>query len=240
MKIARLSLNHGPRFAAVDDRTGNYHVLAGDPIYSGVESTGEVVSAAEANLVSPMIPRSKVAGLIDASADLTIGPDIFLKPNTSVVGPDVPIVTPTAANRVEIFPQLAVVIRRLCKDVPLAQVDDVIFGYTVAADARANFDNAPAAARAFDTSCPLGPVIATKLPTAVTVTANRNGVGAVEFAVELDRVKELVSYISTLFTLLPGDIILAGAPQAVSSSSGDEIVCEIAEIGALRSPVVGS
>ncbi|MDO5025953.1 MAG: fumarylacetoacetate hydrolase family protein [Trueperella sp.] len=240
MKIARLSLKHGPRFAAIDDRTGNYHVLAGDPIYSGVEVSGEIVAAADVNLVSPMIPRSKVVGLVDPNADLTASPDIFLKPNTSVVGPDVPIVLPAAAEQVEIFPQLAVVISRLCKEVPLAQVDDVIFGYTVVADARAALPTAPAAARAFDTSCPLGPVIATELPEEVTVTASRNGVTAVEFSVALAQVKETVAYISSLFTLLPGDVILAGAPQAATASSGDEIRCEITEIGVLRSPIVAS
>ena len=65
MKIARLSLNQGPRFAVVDEDTGNYMVLADDPMYSGIEPTGQVVAQADANLVSPMIPRSKVVGIGD-------------------------------------------------------------------------------------------------------------------------------------------------------------------------------
>ncbi|WP_216395864.1 DUF2437 domain-containing protein, partial [Arcanobacterium phocae] len=97
MKIARLSMSQGPRFAVVDEETGNYHVIAGDPMYSGIEPTGEIVAADEANLVSPIIPRSKVVGLGGTyhqegqpEPDITKAPVTFLKPNTAVVGPNVP------------------------------------------------------------------------------------------------------------------------------------------------------
>ena len=95
MKIARLSLDQGPRFAALDEETGTYLVLSDDPLFGKIEATVQRISADDAHLVAPMIPRSKVVGYegtfgVDAEAggatslaDLTM----FLKPNTSVVGP---------------------------------------------------------------------------------------------------------------------------------------------------------
>lgn len=269
MKIARLSFEQGPRFAVVDEETGHFHILAGDPMYSGFQTTGQIVPADEANLVAPMLPRSKVVGVgenyyvarlgaddaglgaddadrrgegIDPDSD----PTVFLKPNTAVVGPNVPITVPTWAKEIVHEAELAVVISRLCKDVPEERASEVIFGYTVANDVTDAYtqrtDRQWARAKGFDTSCPIGPFIETDLDLAdARITLRVNGEVRQEGTTAnlVRSVPKLVAYVSSMFTLLPGDIILTGAVSpAVAAGVGDEVVCEVEGIGVLRNPVV--
>ncbi|VEI14011.1 2-keto-4-pentenoate hydratase/2-oxohepta-3-ene-1,7-dioic acid hydratase (catechol pathway) [Trueperella bialowiezensis] len=236
----------------VDEDTGNYIVLADDPLYSEVSPTGQVVAPADANLVSPMIPRSKVIGFgdnynrPDYRPDPDVLPTCFLKPNTAVVGPNVPITIPEWAGDVRHEAELAVVISRIAKDVPLERVDDVIFGYTVANDvgdlAAQASDPQWARAKGFDTSCPIGPVIVTDLDTAnleITLAVNGEVRGRGTTADLVRNARELVVLASQMFTLLPGDVILTGSPfPAVAAAPGDDVVCTVEGIGELRNPVV--
>ncbi len=254
MKIARLSLDQGPRFAALDEETGTYLVLSDDPLFGKIEATVQRISADDAHLVAPMIPRSKVVGYegtfgVDAEAggatslaDLTM----FLKPNTSVIGPDDPVVLPPWAKTAYHGPELAVVIGRACKDVAVSRVKDVIFGYTVANDVSAAAgDNTRA--KAFDTSCPIGPVIETDLDTAdLKLESKVDGEVRHEGSTSklMFSVAELVAHASSIFTLLPGDIVLTGIPAGVGGAeSGEieagqdvEVSCE--GIGSFRNPVL--
>ncbi|MFN8049597.1 MAG: fumarylacetoacetate hydrolase family protein [Ancrocorticia sp.] len=254
MKIARLSLDQGPRFAALDEETGTYLVLSDDPLFGKIEATVQRISADDAHLVAPMIPRSKVVGYegtfgVDAEAggatslaDLTM----FLKPNTSVIGPDDPVVLPPWAKTAYHGPELAVVIGRACKDVAVSRVKDVIFGYTVANDVSAAAgDNTRA--KAFDTSCPIGPVIETDLDTAdLKLESKVDGEVRHEGSTSklMFSVAELVAHASSIFTLLPGDIVLTGIPAGVGGAeSGEieagqdvEVSCE--SIGSFRNPVL--
>ena len=254
MKIARLSLDQGPRFAALDEETGTYLVLSDDPLFGKIEATGQRISADDAHLVAPMIPRSKVVGYegtfgVDAEAggatslaDLTM----FLKPNTSVIGPDDPVVLPPWSKTAYHGPELAVVIGRACKDVAVSRVKDVIFGYTVANDVSAAAgDNTRA--KAFDTSCPIGPVIETDLDTAdLKLESKVDGEVRHEGSTSklMFSVAELVAHASSIFTLLPGDIVLTGIPAGVGGAeSGEieagqdvEVSCE--SIGSFRNPVL--
>lgn len=281
MKIARLSFEQGPRFAVVDEETGHFHILAGDPMYSGFQTTGQIVPADEANLVAPMLPRSKVVGVgenyyvarlgadgaglgggsdetgLDAGGfdgadrggegiDPDSDPTVFLKPNTAVVGPNVPITVPTWAKEIVHEAELAVVISRLCKDVPEERAAEVIFGYTVANDVTDAYtqrtDRQWARAKGFDTSCPIGPFIETDLDLAdARITLRVNGEVRQEGTTAnlIRSVPKLVAYVSSMFTLLPGDIILTGAVSpAVAAGVGDEVLCEVEGIGVLRNPVV--
>lgn len=253
MKIARLSMSQGPRFAVVDEETGNYHVIAGDPIYSGIEPTGEIVPAGEANLVSPIIPRSKVVGLGGTyrqegqpEPDVDKAPVTFLKPNTAVVGPNVPISEPSFATDLHHEAELAIVISRLCKDVPEERAHEVIFGYTVANDVTdvgtAKTDPQWARAKGFDTSCPIGPVIVTELDTAdlmIRLTINGEVVQEGSTADMAYTIPQIVSYVSSCFTLLPGDIILTGAvAPGIPAGPGAEVEAYVDGIGTLRNPVV--
>lgn len=254
MKIARLSLDQGPRFAALDEETGTYLVLSDDPLFGKIEATVQRISADDAHLVAPMIPRSKVVGYegtfgVDAEAggatslaDLTM----FLKPNTSVIGPDDPVVLPPWAKTAYHGPELAVVIGRACKDVAVSRVKDVIFGYTVANDVSAAAgDNTRA--KAFDTSCPIGPVIETDLDTAdLKLESKVDGEVRHEGSTSklMFSVAELVAHASSIFTLLPGDIVLTGIPAGVGGAeSGEieagqdvEVSCE--GLGSFRNPVL--
>ena len=232
MKIARLSLEQGPRFAALDEETGTYLVLSDDPLFGKIEATGQRVSAEDAHLVAPMIPRSKVVGFegvfgVDADGgapsleDLTM----FFKPNTSVIGPDDPIVLPNWAKTVHHGPELAVVIGRACKDVAVSRVKDVIFGYTVANDVTAAAGDSTRA-KGFDTSCPIGPVIETDLDVAdLRLESRVDGDVRCEGSTSqlAFSVAELVAHASSIFTLLPGDIILTGAPAVVGEGGLDEV-----------------
>ncbi|XCB29893.1 fumarylacetoacetate hydrolase family protein [Arcanobacterium hippocoleae] len=174
MKIARFSVDNGARFGVLNEETNRFHLLSGDPLYSGFEQSGQVVSRDEIRFVAPMLPRSKVIGFVQnfncGEAD-TIENKLlstYIKPNTSVIGPDVPITLPrwVSNGEAEVTPQLGLIISRPCKDVPESMVKDIIFGYmlvsAVGLSALAGSD--PAKAYAFDTSCPSGPIIETGLP----------------------------------------------------------------------------
>ncbi|MDY5584221.1 MAG: fumarylacetoacetate hydrolase family protein [Arcanobacterium sp.] len=255
MKIARLSLEDGPRFGVYDETTDSYHLLTGDPLYSGIEASGKIVRAQDANLVAPILPRSKVVAIAgvygkDSTASLENPPLTFLKPNTAVVGPNVPIVEPEWAGNLHHEVELAIIISRLCKDVPVERAQDVIFGYTVANDVTdvktQQTDAQWARAKGFDTSCPLGPVINTgkdldldnlRLTLHIDGELVQEG-NTADLAMSIP---EIVAYVSSCFTLLPGDVILTGAvAPGVAGGPGSEVIAAIEGIGELRNPVLAS
>lgn len=249
MQIARISLESGPRYAIVDHETDEYVVLAGDPIFQGLDTTGQRVPMEGARVLSPIIPRSKIIGvgknymdhIEEMGGEVPTVPVLFFKPNTSVIGPNDPIVAPSWAKELSYEAELAVVIGRPCKDVPIERVDEVIYGYTAANDitARDIQRDEPQWARAkgFDTSCPLGPVIDLDFdPSDVAVRSTVNGELRQDGRTSqmIRPVKELVSYISHAFSLLPGDVILTGTPAGVGiMSEGDTVTVEIEKLGEL-------
>ena len=243
MKIARLSLEQGPRYAILDEDAGQYLVLTDDPMFGSVEVSGQRVPEEEAQLLSPMIPRSKVVGYIGTYGSGVSLEDLemFLKPNTSVIGTDDPVILPEWAHTVRHEPELAVVISRACKDIPASRAKDVIFGYTVANDVTAVAPD-KARAKGFDTALPTGPVIATDLDVSdlhvvsrVDGQVRREGRTS-ELALS---VNELVAYASTIFTLLPGDIVLTGAPAGDGEIKAGELVeVEVEGIGVVTNPVM--
>lgn len=262
MKIARFEHNGQIAFGIVDDASEasddeptELVKLFGDPIYTGFETTEERLRLDEVRLLAPVIPRSKVVGVglnyadhIDemGHGEAPAEPTIFLKPNTAVIGPGHPIVLPPQSTRVEHEAELAVVIGQVARNVPAVDADKVIFGYTIANDVTARdlqrADGQWARAKGFDSFCPLGPWIETEFEPASQVIGSRvNGdtrqVGNLEQM--LHKVPELVEFISAAFTLLPGDVIITGTPSGVGPLvEGDEVVCAIEGIGALRNPVV--
>lgn len=249
MQIARISLESGPRYAIVDHDTDEYIVLAGDPIFQGLDTTGQRLPRKGTRLLSPIIPRSKVIGvgknymdhIKEMGGDVPEIPVLFFKPNTSVIGPDDPIVAPSWAKEISYEAELAVVIGRPCKDVPVDRVDDVIYGYTAANDVTARDAQRAepqwARAKGFDTSCPLGPVIDLDYdPAGKAIRSTVNGELRQDGNTNdmLTGVKELVSYISHAFSLLPGDVILTGTPAGVGiMSEGDTVTVEVEGIGEL-------
>lgn len=249
MQIARISLEAGPRYAILDHESNEYVVLAGDPIFQGLDTTGQRVPIEGTRVLSPIIPRSKVIGVgknymdhvKEMGGELLDAPVLFFKPNTAVIGPQDPIVAPTWAKEISWEAELAVVIGKPCRDVPVDRVDDVIYGYTAANDVTArDIQRAEpqwARAKGFDTSCPLGPVIDLDYdPTDVYVRSTVNGELKQDGRTSqmIRPVKELVSYISHAFSLLPGDVILTGTPAGVGvMTEGDTVTVEVEGLGEL-------
>ncbi|GAB3265036.1 fumarylacetoacetate hydrolase family protein [Arthrobacter pigmenti] len=243
-------------FGVVEGDPGSEEVAVvnGDPFFGKVEVTQQRHKLDDIRLLAPIIPRSKVVGIgrnyaehaRELGNEVPPAPLMFLKPNTSVVGPGDPVSLPSFTEEVSYEAELAVVIGRICKDVPTERVDEVIFGYTCANDLTARdvqrTDNQWARAKGFDTSCPLGPWIETELDTEdLTVR------GYLDDELKQDGntsqmiwgVKELVSLVSQAFTLLPGDVILTGTPAGVGLiTDGQRYEVEIEGIGALSNPVV--
>jgi len=239
VKIARYSYQGAIAFGIVDD--DDLVVLTSDPMFAGFDTTGDRVALADVKLLAPVIPRSKIVAMVSAEA-------FMLRPNTAVVGPGDAIVLPTASDRVEVEGQLAIVIGKIAKNVSTADALGRVFGYTVATVVTAADLTSATRAGAFDTFLPLGPIIETEFDEAAT--GLRGLINDEEFqAVELDDddrttedvVAALVSFASSVFTLLPGDVILAGAlDTAAAVVDGDSVSISIAGIGTLLNPVVRS
>ncbi|UDY22700.1 fumarylacetoacetate hydrolase family protein [Nocardioides sp. Kera G14] len=237
-------------------------VLAGDPLYVGIVPTEQTVPFKDIKLLAPVIPRSKVVAIgknyadhVAEMKDVTGGgvpaePLFFLKPNTSVVGPGDPIVYPTQSERVDFEGEIALVISRICKDVPAEKAADVIFGFTLANDVSARDlqtkDGQWSRAKGFDSFCPLGPWIDTEL-----------GLGAMKSGIDLKTYLEgdlkqdgntqdlifdiprIIEHVTAAMTLLPGDVILTGTPAGVGPMQpGEEVEVTSTYLGALTNPVI--
>ena len=257
MRIARFSYEDEIRFGVVATNEAGVEVVApivGDPLYVPLQPAGEPVPLTDVRLLAPVIPRSKVVGIgrnyaehaAEMGNEVPVQPLMFLTPNTAVIGPREPIVYPSFSTDVHYEGELAVVIGRVCKDVPPERVHEVVFGYTCANDVSARdaqkSDGQWARAKGFDTSCPLGPWIETDLdPSDLAISTTVNGVLKQDGRTSqmVHDVVALVSYVSSAFTLLPGDVILTGTPAGVGPIvAGDEVAVTIEGIGTLTNQVV--
>ncbi|MDP4333378.1 fumarylacetoacetate hydrolase family protein [Curtobacterium sp. A7_M15] len=253
MKIARFSSKgEDPRYGILDER--DLVVLAGDPMYQGFETTGERVPLSEAKLLAPVIPRSKVIGVglnyaeHASEMDERAGDDpvVFLKPNTSVIGPEDPIRLPAGVGRVDHEGELAIVIGSLAKNVTREDFASVILGYTIANDVTARDlqarDGQWTRSKSFDTFCPLGPAIETEIdPSDIRIETRVDGdlrqVGSTSEMVH--DIPSLIEFVSSIWTLLPGDVILTGTPAGVGEIRDGEVVeVTIEGIGTLKNPVI--
>jgi 2-keto-4-pentenoate hydratase/2-oxohepta-3-ene-1,7-dioic acid hydratase in catechol pathway len=256
VRIARFTTGEDPRFGVVEGAAGEevLHVVKGDPLYAPLQPTGEQVPLADVRLLAPVIPRSKVVGIgrnyadhaRELGNDLPTKPLMFLTPNTAVVGPGDPVVLPEGSEEVHYEGELAVVIGRVCKDVPRERVAEVVLGYTCANDVTARDwqrgDGQWTRAKGFDTSCPLGPWIETELDVTDLRIATRLDGRTVQDGRTADMVfdvPELVAAVSAAFTLLPGDVLLTGTPAGVGPLvEGQRVEVEIEGLGVLGNPVV--
>ena len=258
MRIVRFSpgpdsgLGTDPLFGVLED-DATITVITGDPIYSGIQKTAATVPASKVRLLAPVIPRSKVVCIgknyADHAAEMGgVVPDepiIFLKPNTSVIGPNDTIVWPEMSERVDHEAELAIVIGRLCKDVPIERVNDVIFGYTIANDVTArdlqNKDGQWTRAKSFDTFCPVGPWIDTDfIPGTQKITATVNGEikQSAQLSDMMFKVPEIINFVSRVMTLLPGDVILTGTPAGIGPMvAGADATMAIEGLGELTNKV---
>jgi 2-keto-4-pentenoate hydratase/2-oxohepta-3-ene-1,7-dioic acid hydratase in catechol pathway len=245
--------------------------ISGHPFGEGVvRFTGNRYRLADVRLLAPVLPSKVVAVAQNyrgrgqaaggkhpseghggyghgARGQERAEPVLFLKPSTAVVGPDDPIVYPWKLTKhVEFEGALAVIIGRLCREVPPSRAKDVIFGYACANDVTARdlqaADGQWGRAKGFDSFCPLGPWIETDAdPADLALTTRVNG--AIRQSARTSQLRydvpALIAYISEVMTLVPGDVLLTGTPAGAGPlEAGDEVAVTIEDIGTLTSKVV--
>ncbi|WP_028472106.1 fumarylacetoacetate hydrolase family protein [Nocardioides alkalitolerans] len=267
MRIARFTTGEDPQYGVITgdlDEHGQLSedativALAGDPLYVGVKLLDEQHQVSDVRLLAPVLPRSKVIGIgrnyaahaAELGNDVPTEPLMFFKPNTSVVGPGDAISYPVQSTNVHFEGELAVVIGRICRDVPAEKATDVIHGYTIANDVTARdlqkSDVQFTRAKGFDTFCPLGPWIETDLDPNDFAEGRRvqtflNGDVAQDGSTKdlIFDIPTLIAYVSSVMTLLPGDVILTGTPEGVGPMlPGDEVEISIEGLGTLTNKVV--
>jgi len=256
VRFARFVHAGGVSFGVVegDGSTGLTVAEIGSLPFEKVQFTGQRWALADVRLLAPIF-SSKVIGIGRNYADhaaefgneVPKEPLIFIKPSTSVIGPNDAIRLPPASQRVEEEAELAVVIGATgARRVDRAGAEKAIFGYTIGNDVTARDlqrgDVQFTRAKGFDSFCPLGPWIETELDTSdLKVTTHLNG-DLVQDGSTKDMVFDvpaLVAYVSSVMTLLPGDVILTGTPEGVGPMQvGDEVEVTVAGIGSLTSKVV--
>ncbi|WP_407549762.1 fumarylacetoacetate hydrolase family protein [Streptomyces sp. Pv4-95] len=254
MRIARFSIDGNVGFGVVEG--DELDVIKGHP-FAEFERSGQKVPLDKVRLLPPVLPNKVVAigrNYADHAAELgNAVPDVpvtFFKPSTSVVGPGDPVAYPSFSQEVHHEAELAVVIGRMCREVPRERVKDVILGYTCANDITARDvqqrEKQWARAKGFDSSCPLGPWVETGLDLSdisgglavqCTVNGEQRQLGRTSEMVR--PVEDLIVHITEAMTLLPGDVVLTGTPAGVGPLNvGDEVAVTIEGIGTLTNKVI--
>src|SRR5579872_1383534 len=234
---------------------GSVYEIRGD-FFGARERTGRKWPADQVKFLPPSAPTKIVAvgrnyqeHVKEFNNPLPKEPAIFLKPPSSVLAPDDPIVLPVLSQRVEYEGELAVVIAKRCFHV--GQDDDVkplILGYTALNDVTARdlqrSDLQWTRGKGFDTFCPFGPVLETEHPTSATkVETLLNGevkqsatVGDMIFPIDV-----VIRWITAVMTLEPGDVIATGTPGGVGPiTAGDVVEVSVSGISTLRNPVLAA
>jgi 2-keto-4-pentenoate hydratase/2-oxohepta-3-ene-1,7-dioic acid hydratase in catechol pathway len=249
VRIARFSFEDEVDFGAVEG--DEIAPITGHP-FGPFTFTGYRYAISDVRLLAPVIPSKVVAvgknyaeHAREMGGEAPAGPVIFLKPSTAVIGSGDPIQSPASSGQVDFEGELAVVIGRLCRDVPANRAASVILGYTCANDVTArdqqSVDGQWARAKGYDSFCPLGPWITTNVdPSDLEIVTTVNGAERQRGRTSdmIHGIPELVEFVSHVMTLLPGDVILTGTPAGVGPMQlGDVVTVEIEGIGALTNHV---
>jgi 2-keto-4-pentenoate hydratase/2-oxohepta-3-ene-1,7-dioic acid hydratase in catechol pathway len=173
-------------------------------------------------------------------------PLIFLKPPTTVVGPDAPVVYPAISQRVDHEGELALVIGTRCRNLTEAAAMDVIYGYTVANDVTARdlqrSDGQWTRGKGFDTFAPVGPWIDTDFDPAnkaVRCLVNDELRQDGNTSLLIYSIANVLAFVTRFMTLEPGDLVLTGTPAGVGAvKPGDAMTVVVEGLGELRNPVI--
>lgn len=252
------------RFKSASIPDAAYGILERDRIvglttapWHGGTPTRESHSRESVKLLAPVEPTKVVCvGLnyhahVAASQSADKAPEyplIFLKPSSSIISPDESIVHPRESERVDYEAELGVVIGRTASHVSKETALEFVFGYTCANDVTARDlqkkDNQWTRAKGFDTFCPVGPWIETELsPADLLVEAVHNGqvTQTGRTSQMIFNIPFLVSWISGVMTLNPGDLICTGTPSGIQPMKpGDTIEVRIEGIGSLCNKMVAA
>ncbi|WP_431878484.1 fumarylacetoacetate hydrolase family protein [Micromonospora marina] len=264
MRIARFAHAKGMSFGAVEGEPEagpqglTIAEIEGHP-FGQIQFSGARWALSDVRLLSPILPskvvcvgRNYAEHAAEHGSEVPKEPLLFLKPSTSVIGPRDAIRLPIFSKQVEHEAELAVVIGAPgARRADRAAAERAIFGYTCANDVTARdlqrSDGQWTRAKGFDSFCPIGPWITTGLDVSDLEIRCEVGRDPEEMEVrQLGRTKDmvfdvpgLVSYISHVMTLLPGDVVLTGTPAGVSPlTEGDTVTVRIQGIGELSNPVV--
>jgi 2-keto-4-pentenoate hydratase/2-oxohepta-3-ene-1,7-dioic acid hydratase in catechol pathway len=255
MKIARYRTDGATHYGSLEGDT--LRRLSGD-LFEGLSPTGGVDSLDAVELLSPVDPPrifgaglNYISHIEEMKLQRPVAPLLFMKPPTAVIGPNESIVYPRSDKELEVHfeGELVVVIGRRARRLAEKHALDAVLGYTCGNDLSERVIQRVEMAmghlligKAYDTFCPLGPVIATGLdPSNLLLETRVNGElrQSVRTSDLLYSVAYLVSYISQAVTLLPGDVILSGTPFGVGPTvPGDTIDITIEGIGTLSNSVV--
>lgn len=251
MKIVRIKAGDDIAYGVADAE--GVLVYNGSPFVAW-EPTETVVPWQTVNLLAPVIPTKVMCvgknyedHAAEFDGEVPDEPLVFMKPGTTVIGPNQAVVLPKLSEEVHHEAELAVVISRPARLVKAEDASQYIFGYTAANDVTARDlqrkDGQWTRAKGFDTFCPLGPAIETELDPLerLAVICKVNGeVRQAGFTSDMVfGVAEIMEYITAFTTLLPGDVILTGTPSGVGKvESGDVMEVEVDGIGTLTNRVV--
>ena len=250
MLIARFKYKSEEKYGIVDGE--NTYLLKGSVFSDKIFKTGDIIKTESIKFFAPIQPSKIIcAGLNykDHAEELKMAlpqePTLFMKPSTSVIGPGDEIRYPLQVKRLDYEAELAVVIKKRTKDVEPDEAATYILGYTCLNDVTARDlqkkDGQWTRAKSFDTFCPLGPYIATDINPdnlKVQLRVNDKVLQSSSTSNLIFKVKFLVSFVSKVMALLPGDVIATGTPKGVGPlSKGDEVCVDIEGIGTLRNRV---
>lgn len=253
MKIVRIKADDDIRYGVADSE--GVLIYKGSPFVAW-EPTETVVPWPKVNVLAPVLPTKVLCvgknyedHASELDGEVPDEPLVFMKPATSVIGQNAPVVYPPQTSELHHEAELAVVISRPARSVKPEDASRYILGYTAANDVTARDlqtrDGQWTRAKGFDTFCPLGPAIETELDPLerLAVIAKVNGeVRQAGFTSDMVfGVSEVLAFISAFTTLLPGDVILTGTPSGVGSvTPGDIMEIEVDGIGVLVNRVVAS
>ena len=250
-RFFRIDHNGTPRHAV--EEGGAWRLVEGD-IFGRYEA-GRPLPSSGHRLLAPVEPSKIVAvGLnykdhaAEQNKPLPAEPMIFLKPSTAVIGPGEVIVVPPDAGRVDHEAEAGVVIGARARHVSEADADAYVFGVTCVNDVTARElqrkDIQYTRAKGFDTFAPIGPCIATGLeldsPAGLAVEGWVNGVRRQSSSTRelIFPIRKLIAFISSVMTLLPGDVISTGTPAGIGPlMAGDRVTIKVEGVGELTNPV---
>jgi 2-keto-4-pentenoate hydratase/2-oxohepta-3-ene-1,7-dioic acid hydratase in catechol pathway len=248
-RIYRVRNGMGGRYAV--ERGGNLYWMTGDLF--GDYDAGEEIAEKGLRFLAPVSPSKIVAiGLnykdhaAEMNKPLPEEPLMFMKPSTSVIGPDDPIRIPAGVGEIHYESELAVVIGRPAYRVNRDAARDYILGVTCLNDVTARElqrkDVQYTRAKGFDTFAPMGPCIAVGLDAsslAIEGWVNGTRKQASNTSQLIFPVDQLVEFVTSVMTLHPGDVITTGTPSGVGPIvPGDRMMVKIEGIGTLSNPVV--
>jgi len=215
---------------------------------------GVAIPLAQVKLLAPVTPtkivcvgRNYAAHAAELGNEVPSEPLIFLKPPSSLIGPDDPIVCPAISERVDHEGELAVVIGQRCRNLTEDDALGVIFGYTVANDVTARDlqrrDGQWTRGKGFDTFCPVGPWIDTAYEPAhrqVRCLVNDEVRQDGNTALLIYSIAHVLAFVTRFMTLELGDLVLTGTPAGVGPlQPGDVVTVEVEGLGTLSNPVIG-